>query len=150
MSVWHLCLHWDTCVPKFVCKKPRLEPLKQPTYGYKPSLLDHFISRVSTWLDYKWDHFSSKVHGCTKQKWQENTWPLKVHLTDVRRWKILSLKMADSLTQIGVFFSLISLSEIFFFPICWRRSHWFNGTLCDRILVVFVWAKVMTSSQSII
>ena len=104
MSTWHLCPHWDMCVPKFVCKKPRLEPLKQPTYGYKPSLLDHFISRVSTWLDYKWDHFSSKVHGCTKQKWQENTWPLKVHLTDVRRSKILSSKLADSLTQLGVFF----------------------------------------------
>ena len=26
----------EMCVPKFVCKKPRLELLKQPTYGYKP------------------------------------------------------------------------------------------------------------------
>ena len=126
--MWHLCLHWDTWVPKFVCKKPRLEPLKQPTYGYKTSyLLDHFISRVSTWLDYKWDHFSSKVHGCTNKKWQENTWPLKVHLTDVRRWKIVSIKLANSLTQIGV------PEWNIFFPIWWSFSErlWF----CNRSLV---------------
>ena len=147
--MWHLCLHWDTWVPKFVCKKPRLEPLKQPTYGYKTSyLLDHFISRVSTWLDYKWDHFSSKVHGCTNKKWQENTWPLKVHLTDVRRWKILSIELADSLTQLGVFFSLkISLSDFFCFPIWWRKSHLFSESLwfCETSLVFIVWANVMTS-----
>ena len=126
-QLWHLCLHWDTHDPKFVCKKPRLEPLKQPTYGYKPSLLDHFISRVSTWLDYKWDHFSSKVHGCTKQKWQENTWPLKVHLTDVRRWKILSLKLADSLTQLGVFFYWkCPWVKYFFFSFWGRKSHLFS------------------------